>query len=296
MYYHPESYVFLDGSFIKASEAKGGLFDQSMHYGNAAFEGIRAYHTPQGTQIFKAKEHYDRLKNSAYRMFMEIPYYTDELISLTYQLLEKNHLSSAYIRPLIFAGPNMELNGAGKVSVMIAAWEWGNYLGNDPLNIMISSFQRPHPQAFFMDAKIAGHYVNSILANTEAKQKGFDDALLLDWQGNLSEGSAANFFFEKDKRLYTSPEGNILLGITRATVIEIAEEMGIEVIEKESKPDELLDADGAFFTSTAIEISGIQSVNRKPFRKSWEKSLGYQIEHKYKQRVLLNEYENYAII
>jgi branched-chain amino acid aminotransferase len=296
MYYNENTILFLDGKFIKATEAKTGLYDQSIHYGNAVFEGIRAYHTAQGSQIFKAREHYQRLLNSAEKMFMKSPYSLETFTQLTYQLLDLNNLNAAYIRPLIFAGPNMNLHGAGEVHVMIAVWEWGNYLGNDPLDIMISSFQRPHPNAFYMDAKIAGHYVNSILASTEARNKGYDDALLLDWKGNLSEGPAANFFFEKNGKLYTAPPGNILMGITRATVIEIAKEMGVEVIEKESKPDELLDADGAFFTSTALEISGIKSVNGKAFRKNWEQSLGYQIEIKYKQRVMLNEYENYAII
>lgn len=296
MYYHSDTFIYFNGEFVKASEAKIDLFGQSLHYGNAVFEGIRAYHTAQGPQVFKAREHFERLLNSCKKMHLNVNYSVDSLIKITYRLLELNQLPCSYIRPLVFAGPNMTLKGSGQVNIMLAAWEWGNYLGNDPLDIMISSFRRPNAQAFFMEAKIAGHYVNSILASTEAHSKGFDDALLLDDKGYISEGPAANIFFEKDDKLFTPPLGNILPGITRATVFEIVSEMGVEVIEKNILPEELMEADGAFFTSTAIEISGINSLNRNKFRKKWEHTLGYQIELKYKQRVLLNEYVNYVII
>jgi branched-chain amino acid aminotransferase len=295
-YFNENTIVFLNGKFTPATDAKTGVYDQSLHYGNAVFEGIRAYHTSQGTQIFKAREHYQRLLNSAEKMYMKVPYTIEQLISLTYQLLEHNHLSSAYIRPLVFAGPNMSLKGAGKVSLMIAVWEWGNYLGNDVLNVMISSFQRPHPKAFFMEAKVAGHYVNSILASTEAQNEGYDDALLLDNEGNVAEGPGANFFYEKNGKLYTSPLGHILPGITRSTIIQLAKQIGIEVIEKHSKPEEVLTADGAFFTSTALEVCGIRSINSKTLSKNWEDTLGYQLQALYKQKVLLGEYESYAII
>jgi branched-chain amino acid aminotransferase len=296
MYYNDNTEVFFNGEWLKAKDLMVSPYAQTMHYGSGAFEGIRSYETPDGTRIFKAEEHYKRLLYSAERMYLKVNYSVDELTSLTYQLLKKNNLGNAYIRPLIFAGANMSLTPTDEVHVMLCAWEWGKYLGDKLLDVTISSYERPNPKSCHVDAKVTGHYVNSILATTEAKQKGFDEALLLDAQGNVAEGPGANFFFEKDEVLYTSPLGNILPGITRATMFELCHEMGFKLVEKYFTPEEVKGADSAFFTGTAAEVAGIASLDRVPFKLKWEDSLGSILQAKYSRRVAFNEYGNFSLV
>ena len=229
MYYNSETIIFLNGEFVKASETKTGLYGQTMHYGNGVFEGIRSYDTPDGTRIFKAKEHYERLHYSAKVMHINLGYSVKELEQISYKLLELNNLKDAYLRPLVFLGDNMSLTPTNEVHVAIMAWEWGKYLGDNLLRLMLSSFQRPNPKSCFVEAKVVGHYTNSILATTEAKANGYDEALLTDMNGNVAEGPGANFFIEKEGKLYTAPLGNILAGITRQTVFEIGKELGYEI-------------------------------------------------------------------
>jgi branched-chain amino acid aminotransferase len=229
-------------------------------------------------------------------MHLKVNYTVDELTSLTYQLLEKNDLGNAYIRPLIFAGENMSLTPTDEVHVLLCAWEWGKYLGSKMLDVMTSSYQRPNPKSCHVEAKVTGHYVNSILATTEAKKNGFDEALLLDAQGFVAEGPGANFFFEKDEVLYTSPLGNILPGITRATMFELCDELGFKLVEKHFTPEEVRGADSAFFTGTAAEVAGIASLDRVPFRLKWEDSLGSVLQAKYTRRVAFNEYGNFSFV
>ena len=263
-----------------------------MHYGNGVFEGIRSYETPDGTRIFKAKEHYDRLHYSAEKMHISLRYSSEELEQITYRLLELNGLSDAYIRPLVFLGENMSLTPTDDVNVVIMVWEWGKYLGDKMLKVMLSSYQRPNPKACHVQAKVVGHYTNSILATTEAKQKGFDEALLTDINGNVAEGPGANFFFEKDGKLVTAPLGNILSGITRATVFELAQELGVQIEERFFKPEELLNADAAFFCGTAAEVIGIEQFNDYRFPMNWEDTNSYLVQRKYKRRVATNEYQH----
>ncbi|MDH3709962.1 MAG: branched-chain amino acid transaminase [Cyclobacteriaceae bacterium] len=296
MYFNRDSVIFLDGNWLKASELVGDLFSQTLHYGNGVFEGIRAYQTPEGPHIFKAKEHFDRLHYSASKMFIEIPYKTEELVEIAYQLLKKNNLQNAYIRPLVYLGANMALTETKEVYVLMAAWEWGRYLGNDPLKVMISSYEKQSPKSVPVDAKICGHYTNSILATMEAKSKGFDEALILDAEGNIAEGPGANFFFEKDEVLYTPNLGNILPGITRATVMDYAKEMGYRVIEKVVKPEELMEADAAFFTGTATEIAGIKSIGGHEFKLDWEDTIAYSLFLMYRQRVVNNEFRDFTLV
>lgn len=292
MYYNDETVVFLNGEFLKAKDAVAGVYNQTMHYGNGVFEGIRSYDTPDGTRIFKAKEHYDRLHYSAKMMHIELPYTSEELEKITYQVLEKNDLKDAYIRPLVYLGENMSLTPTNEVHVLIAAWSWGKYLGDSMLNVMLSSYQRPNPKSCHVQAKVVGHYTNSILATTEAKSKGFDEALLTDMNGNIAEGPGANFFFEKDGKLTTAPLGNILSGITRATVFELAKVLNIEVEERFFKPEEILTADAAFFCGTAAEVIGIKKFNNYEFPLKWEDSNSQLIQRAYKRRVSTNEYIN----
>lgn len=290
MYYNNNSVIFLNGSYEKATSASTNLYGQTLHYGYGVFEGIRSYQTENGVKIFKAKEHYERLKRSCELINIPFDHHTDELIAQTYELLKKNNFSDAYVRPLVFCDPNMSLTRPSAVSLMICAWEWGAYLGDKQLNLMISSYCRPHPRSTKIEAKACGHYVNSILASTDAKDKGYDEALLLDCDGYLAEGPGANLFFEKDRILYTPQKGNILPGITRETVLEICKEAGIEVKEGLYKTEKLKEADAAFFCGTAAEIVGIASVDGNKFKTEWNQSLGKVIQNAYKSRVQEKEF------
>lgn len=285
MYYNTSSILFLNGEFIKVTESGTDLYGQTLHYGYGAFEGIRAYNTEAGTRIFKSKEHYDRLKKSCELIYIPFNYTSEELEVITYKLLEKNNMTNAYIRPLVFCDPNMSLSRPNKVSLMICAWEWGAYLGDKQLRVMISSYCRPHPRSTKIEAKVCGHYVNSILASTEAKDKGYDEALLLDSEGYLAEGPGANLFFEKEGVLCTPQKGNILSGITRETILEICKELGIKVEEGLYTKEELINADSAFFCGTAAEIIGIESIDDKKFRLEWKNSLGKKLHNHYSQLV-----------
>lgn len=295
MYYNEKTTIYFNNEFIKVENAPLNIYNQTMHYGNGVFEGIRSYDTPDGVRIFKAKEHFERLHFSAEKMHIKLEISTKELELITYKLLELNNLKDAYIRPLVFLGENMSLTPTNEVNIVIMAWEWGNYLGDKLLNVMLSSFQRPNPKSCFVEAKVVGHYTNSILATTEAKSKGFDEALLTDMNGFIAEGPGANFFIEKEGKLFTAPLGNILSGITRATVFEIVKELGFEVVEKLFTPEEVKLADSAFFCGTAAEIIGIKKLDEYVFPLDWEESIGAIIQKKYKRRVAHNEYQNLYI-
>ncbi len=296
MYYTKDTILFLNGKFIKAIDAHVDLYSQTLHYGFGAFEGIRAYQTMNGTKIFKAFEHFERLKKSCALVGIPFNYETEELIQIAYQLLAKNDLSDAYIRPLVYCGANMQLTGSNEVYLMIGAWHWDKYHGeNKQLKLCISSYQRPNPNALKMEAKVTGHYVNSILATSEAKVRGFDDALMLDMNGNVAESPGANFFMEKNGILYTPSQGHILPGITRQTVINICRELDITVKEKAITVEELESADSAFLCGTAAEIAGIESIDAKPFKKAWFESLGATVQEAYKCQVLEKSF-SYVII
>jgi len=285
-YYHDNTIIYLNGAFVKAAEATTDFYSQSLHYGYSVFEGIRSYQTASGeTKIFKATEHYERLKNSALALNMPYSWNTDELIEATYEVLSRNNLQNAYIRPLVYAPANMSFNPNKESYLLIAAWEMGLFLGEKLLRVMTSSFQRPNPKGFRIEAKASGHYVNSILASQEAKAKGFDEALLTDMNGNVAEGPGANVFFEKNGKLYTPPAGNILPGITRATVIEICAELNIPVKERLFTTDELKKADAAFFCGTAAEVIGWESLDEATFPAKWNDTLGRKIQVAYKEKV-----------
>jgi branched-chain amino acid aminotransferase len=267
MYYNENTIVYYNGEFVKATEAKGNVYDQSLHYGYAVFEGIRSYSTENGTRIFKAKEHYDRLEFSAKAIGIPYTYKTDELVALTYELLKRNNFSDAYIRPLVTCPPNMQLTKGKDAQLLLAAWEWGAYLGEKLLRLSTSSYRRITPASFKVEAKVSGHYINSIMATQEAKDLGFDEALLLDVDGFVAEGPGANIFFEKDGVLHTPQLGSILPGITRATVLEICNELGIEVIQRQIKPEEIKGVDGALMCGTAAEVIGIQALDNMAYTK-----------------------------
>jgi len=286
-YYNENTVLFLNGAYVKATEAKMDFYSQSLHYGYSVFEGIRSYKTVEGnTKIFKAEEHYERLKNSAAALNMPFHWTVEELIEATYAVLEKNNLQDAYIRPVVYAPANMSFVKNEQSFILIEAWEMGLFLGDKLLRVMTSSFQRPNPKGFKIQAKAAGHYVNSILASQEAKAAGFDEALLLDMNDNVAEGPGANLFFEKDGKLFTPALGNILPGITRATVLEICDELNIEVEEKFFTVDELKKAAAVFYCGTAAEIVGWESLDDVKFPLNWNDSISRRIQQAYQELVI----------
>lgn len=286
MYYNENTVIYFNGQFVKAAEAKTDLYSQSLHYGYAVFEGIRSYPVNGGTKMFKGAAHYDRLRRSAERMKIPFAYSTRQLEELTYETLRRNGFTDAYIRPIVLCSPNMSLSKAKESWLAIETWEWTNGYMSNQMRIMTSSYRRPNADAFHVDAKVSGHYVNSILACQEAKDNGFDEALVLDCNGYVAESSGANIFYENNGTLFTAPRGNILPGITRATVLELCEELNIPVEEKFFTPDAMRGADAGFFCGTAAEIVALSSLDNVPFKRNWEDSLSYIIQQAYKCKVL----------
>jgi len=295
MYYDSDTVLYVNGRFQKAQDTRIDLYGQTLHYGLGVFEGIRAYNTVHGVKIFKATEHYDRLRRSADLAGIPFHYGSEELTQISYQLLKRNDFTNAYIRPLVFCGPNMSLNEPKEVSLMIAAWEWGKYFSTRSLRVCISSIQRPSPKSFRIEAKVTGHYVNSIMATMEAKNRGFDEALMLDCHGFVAEGPGANFFYEKDGVLYTPPLGNILPGITRNTIIDICRELDVPLEERLSRPEELFEADSAFLCGTAAEIVPIESIEGQHVNKPWKNSLGSIVQEAY-QCIVMDKSYSYVIV
>jgi branched-chain amino acid aminotransferase len=291
MYYNENTIIYFNGQFVKAAETKTDLYSQSLHYGYSVFEGIRSYPINGDTKMFKGKEHYDRLRHSAKVMRIPFEYTTEKLMELTYEVLKKNNFTDAYIRPIVLCSSNMALSKAKESYLAIETWEWTNGYMSNKMKIMTSSYRRPNANAFHVDAKVSGHYVNSILACQEAKDNGFDEALVLDSNGYVAESSGANIFYENDGVVFTAPKGNILPGITRATVIEICNELNIPVREKLFTTNEMKGADAGFFCGTAAEVVALSSLDNVSFRKNWEDSLSYSIQQAYKCRVLEKTFE-----
>lgn len=285
-YYNKDTVLWLNGEMVRSAEATTDLYGQTLHYGYGVFEGIRSYKTASGeTKIFKPVEHYERLQKSAEALNLPYTWNVQDLIDATYQVLAKNNQQDAYIRPLVYAPANMSFNLNTESYLTIMTWEMQPFLGDKLLRVYSSPFQRPNPKGFYIHAKAAGHYVNSILASQDAKAKGFDEALLSDMNGYIAEGPGANIFFEKDGVMYTPAAGNILTGITRATVLEICAELKIPVVEKQCTKEELFAADAAFFCGTAAEVIGWQSIDQYQFPLAWNESLGRQIQIQYKNKV-----------
>ena len=286
MYYNEHTVIYHNGDFVRATDAKIDLYSQSLHYGYAVFEGIRAYETVSGdARIFKASQHFDRLKRSAAAINMPYHWTTAELVETTYELLRKNEISDAYIRPVVYAPANMGFNRNNRSFIVIEAWKMDPFLGEKLLRVMTSSFERPNPKGFMIEAKATGHYVNSILASQEAKAKGYDEALLNDMNGFVAEGPGANIFLIRDGKLVTPPVGNILPGITRATVIEICHELNIPVEEKLFTTEELKQAEAAFFCGTAAEVIGWESIDDVKFPTRWNETPGKLVQDAYKNLV-----------
>lgn len=261
--------IWMDGKMVPWKKAQTHVLTHTLHYGGGVFEGIRFYKTTKGPAIFRLKEHIDRLFYSAKALDMKIPFSKKELIQAAKDIVNVNKLQKGYIRPLVYYGyGKMGLDPRGcPVNVTIAAWPWGAYLGEKPVKTKISQYMRIHPSTTVTDAKVCGHYVNSILASLEIHKKGFDEALLLDYKGNLAEGPGENVFIVQNGVLITPPLGSILAGITRASIIEIAQQQKIRVKEEKITKKMLYAADEAFFTGTAAEVTAIAQIDKHKINK-----------------------------
>mgnify|MGYP006299617479 CR=1 FL=1 len=260
-------FIWMDDELVPWEEANIHVLSHGLHYGSGVFEGIRFYKTEKGPAIFKLKEHIDRLYSSAESLNMNIPYTKEDFAKAVIKTVSVNNLKEGYIRPIIFYGyGKMGLNPSGaKLKSVIAVWPWPAYIG-DEASVIISDYVRIHPQSLNADKKVCGHYVNSILASFEARKKGYDEALLLDYLGRVAEGPGENLFMVKNNKVYTVPaEKQILPGITRNTIIDIAKKSGYEVEEKHLTKEELFEADELFFTGTAAEVTSITKLNDKEF-------------------------------
>lgn len=256
--------IWMDGKIIDWNECKFHGLSYSLHYGVAAFEGMRFYHTVRGTAVFRLKDHIKRLLNSAHEFGMDVKYGMSELSEATKKIVRASKLKSGYIRPIILYGSTKLSVHAenNEVNTVIAVLPWGKYLKQESVKVMCSSYMRHHPKSLPMNVKIAGYYVNSVLAVREAGKNGYDEALMLDYEGNVAEGAAENFFMVKDEKLITPPLGNILPGITRDSVITIAKDAGFKVYEKKFKLNEAKKADEVFLTGTAAEITPVKQIDR----------------------------------
>ncbi|MDR5736572.1 branched-chain amino acid transaminase [Caballeronia sp. LZ016] len=261
--------IWMDGKLIDWRDANIHVLTHTLHYGMGVFEGVRAYKTASGTAIFRLKEHTKRLLNSAKIFQMDVPFDHATLEAAQLEVVRENKLESCYIRPIIWVGSEkLGVSAKGNtIHVAIAAWPWGAYLGEDGLTkgirVKTSSFTRHHVNVSMVRAKASGWYVNSILANQEAVTDGYDEALLLDVDGYVSEGSGENFFLVNNGKLYTPDLSSCLDGITRDTVLTLARDFGIPVIEKRITRDEVYTCDEAFFTGTAAEVTPIRELDNR---------------------------------
>lgn len=265
----PTKYIWMDGKFKKWKDATIHLITHTLHYGTGAFEGIRFYDTPKGAAVFRLADHTKRFFYSAKAAGIKIPYSQKQISDVILQLLKKNKIKSGYIRPIAWYGEgHMGVNPIGApINVAIACWPWGAYLAQESIRMMTSSFIRIHPKSTVSDAKISGNYANSIQAVLEAKKAGYDEALFLDYKGNVAEGAAENIFMVKKDVLITPPPGSILPGFTRDSIIKLAKDLGYKVIEKTIKLKDLYNADEVFLTGTASEIVPVSVIDKKTIAK-----------------------------
>ncbi|MDP2753365.1 MAG: branched-chain amino acid transaminase [Nitrospirota bacterium] len=259
--------IWMDGKFISWDNATVHILTHTLHYGLGVFEGIRCYETRKGTAIFRLDEHINRLFNSAHIFLIEIPYSKVEIRDAIIKTIQVNKIKECYIRPLVYIGYGaMGLYPKeNPINVSIAVWSWGSYLGDkglkDGIRIKTSSFIKNHVNANMARGKVCGYYVNSQLAKKEAISCGYDEAILLDTEGYVSEGSGENIFIIRNGVLKTTPLTSILEGITRNSIIKIANDNGIKTIEERFTRDELYIADESFFTGTAAEVTPIKEAD-----------------------------------
>ncbi len=262
-----DGYIWYDGKLVPWRDATTHVLTHSLHYGLAVFEGVRAYNTVKGTAIFRLREHSQRLLNSAHIYMMKIPYSIEQLMEAQKEVVRANKLESCYLRPIAFYGSEkMGVSPKGNtVHVAVAAWPWGAYLGADAIEqgirVKTSSYARHHVNVSMTRAKYSGTYANSILANLEATDHGYDEGLLLDVDGFVAEGSGENLFMIKDGKIFEPELTSALIGITRDSIIALASDLGYTVSAKRITRDDLYIADEAFFTGTAAEVTPIREVD-----------------------------------
>jgi branched-chain amino acid aminotransferase len=260
--------IWLNGEFVAWEDAKVHVLTHAMHYGTGVFEGIRAYETPQGTAIFRHQDHLDRLEKSAKLYYMDLPYTLEQLREVTHELIVRNAFKSCYIRPLVYRGYGpMGLNPLeNPVEAMVAVWEWGAYLGEEGkqngIRARVSSWRRISPDSLIPMSKASGQYLNSVLAKIEAQKSGYEEAILLDDKGYVCEGTGENVYVVRDGKIYTPQSPNsILWGINRMSIIEIANDLGYEVIERDITRAELPMADELFLSGTAAELTPVREID-----------------------------------
>jgi branched-chain amino acid aminotransferase len=286
-----DGFIWYDGELKPWRECTTHVLTYSLHYGVGCFEGVRAYKTPQGTAIFRLQEHTRRLFNSAKILGMKMPWSEDVLNQAQLEVLRANKLESAYLRPMVFYGAEgMGLRADNlKTHVIVAAWTWGAYLGAENMErgirIKTSSFNRHHPNAATLRAKANGNYINSMMALNEVLKDGYDEALTLDTQGYIAEGSAENIFLVIRGELHTPDLTACLDGITRRTVIQLAQDNGLKVIERRITRDEVYVADEAFFTGTAAEVTPIREVDNRPVGNGSRGPITEKLQKQYLQLV-----------
>lgn len=261
--------IWYDGKLVPWRDATTHVLTHSLHYGLAVFEGLRAYKTARGTAIFRLREHIDRMFNSAHIYMMKIPYDRETIVKACLETVRENKLEACYVRPIAFYGSEkMGVSPRGaQVHVAIAAWPWGAYLGAEGIEkgirVKTSSYSRHHVNVTMCRAKYSGTYANSILANQEALDHGYDEALLLDVDGYVAEGSGENLFMVKNGKIYEPELTSALIGITRDTLITLARDIGLDVTAKRLTRDDLYIADEAFFTGTAAEVTPIRELDSR---------------------------------
>jgi branched-chain amino acid aminotransferase len=283
-------YIWRNGKLIPWADATVHVLTHTLHYGSGVFEGIRVYKTKTGSAIFRLEEHIDRLIFSANTINIEVSYTKEELIEAVKELVIANELEEGYIRPFVFSGYGelgIHSSCFNPTEVAIACWPWGVYHSGSSLGLDVktSSYIRLHPKSTVVEAKICGHYVNSLLAVLEIRGTKYQEVLMLDYEGYVSEGSSVNIFIVKDNIIYTPQLGTILSGITRDFVITLAKDLGFSVIEKQILPQELYDADEAFFVGTAAEVTYIHSLDDKIIGKEGYQPVASKIKKQYHQAI-----------
>lgn len=256
--------IWKNGKIVSYEDAKVGIDTHSLHYGSSVFEGIRAYETPEGVAVLKLKEHMERFVYSMNALGMTCKYTIDELCQAVLDTIKASGKKSCYIRPLAYyaeGGVSVLPTADHPIDITIYCIDMGKYMAADKVDIKVSKYIRIHPRSTVCDAKIGGHYVNSILASRETIGTHYHEALLLDVDGNVAEGAAMNVFFIKDSEVVTTPLGTILNGITRKIIIQIAQDLGYKVSERLFKIDEILKADEIFFCGTAAEVTPVASID-----------------------------------
>ena len=282
-----DGFIWFNDKFVPWREAKAHVLTHTLHYGLGVFEGVRAYETKKGAAIFRLEDHTKRLFNSAHIVGMKLPFNTTKINQAQKDSIIKNNLKSGYIRPMAFYGAESMGISAKELStnVIVAAWNWGAYMGQEALEsgikVKTSSFSRHHVNSTMTKAKANGNYMNSIIAHQEATNDGYDEALLLDTQGFIAEGTGENIFIVKNGNLYTPTLSSALEGITRDTVITIAKDLNVEVVEKNITRDEVYTADEAFFTGTAAEVTPIKELDTRLIGKGKRGPLTEEIQKIY---------------